>query len=351
MEAGSPANETKPTGRPTMADVARLAGVTPGTVSRALAGSPLVTAETRAKVDAAVRATGYVIHHAARNLRENRSRQILVALPNIANPFFSGVVEAIEETAQAADYGVLIGNTAHRPDGERKIARNLLTGAVDGLLLNTGRVPAELVAFPDIARKVVAIAVPILGAGVTSVAIDQAAAAGEAVTYLTSLGHRVVAHIGGPPSVTSEGRLNGYRTALLAVGVEPDEGLIAFGDNTIPSGQAAARRLLDRRDRPTAIFCANDEMAIGAIIVAKEMGLSVPDDISIVGFDDVEIAAFYDPPLTTIHQPRREIGRTGMKELLALLTGERRRTGRRIVLDHALVVRASTARPRQVAGR
>ena len=334
-------SQPSPANRPTMADVARLAGVTPGTVSRALAGSSLVTAKTREKIAAAVRATGYVIHYAARNLREKRSRQVLIALPNIANPFFSGVVAAAEEAAQAAGYGVLIGNTAKRADGDSKIANNLLTGAVDGLLLNTGHLPAELEDVPGIERKVVAVAVPIQRAGITSVAINQAAAASDAVAYLIDVGHRRIAHIGGPPSVTSDGRLEGYRQALASAGLAPDPSLVGFGDNTIPSGQEAAAMLLARPDRPTAIFCANDEMAIGTIIVAKSMGLGVPADLSVVGFDDVEMAAFYDPPLTTIHQPRAKIGRVGVAELLALLEGRRKRSGRRITLKHELVARGS----------
>jgi LacI family repressor for deo operon, udp, cdd, tsx, nupC, and nupG len=342
MKRNEQSQPQRPVNRPTMADVARLAGVTPGTVSRALAGSPLVTAETRARIDATVHATGYVIHHAARNLRENRSRQVLIALPNIANPFFAEVVAEAEEAAQAAGYGVLIGNTAERPDGDSKIAQNLLTGAVDGLLLNIGHVPAELAGLQDIGRKVVAVAVPIPGFAITSVAIDQVSAAKEAVSYLIALGHRRIAHIGGPPSVTSEGRLKGYRLALSSAGIAPNDALVRFGHNTIPSGQAAATELLADSTRPTALFCANDEMAIGAIIAAKSIGLRVPGDLSVVGFDDIEMAAFYDPPLTTIHQPRREIGRVGLTELLALLEGRRKRSGRRITLEHSLIVRGST---------
>jgi LacI family repressor for deo operon, udp, cdd, tsx, nupC, and nupG len=121
-----------------------------------------------------------------------------------------------------------------------------------------------------------------------------------------------------------------------------DESLICSGNNTIASGQDAARIILSRQPLPTAVFCANDEMAIGATIVAKEMGFRVPEDVSIIGFDDVDIAAYYDPPITTVQLPRAEIGRTGMKELLALLDGKRKRTGRRIVLPHHLVVRQST---------
>jgi len=328
--------------RATMADVARLAGVTPGTVSRALAGSTLVTPETRAKVTAAVQATGYVVNQAARSLRENRSRQILVALPNIANPFFAQVVAAVEQVAQEAGYAVLISNTGNTAVGERRVAQILLKGAVDGLIVHTGRLPADLAGIPDIARRVVAVAAPLPGSEITSVVIDECAAAREAASYLIGLGHRTIAHIGGPPSVNSEARRRGYCDALVSAGMLVDEALIGSGNNTIASGQEAARIILSRQPRPTAVFCANDEMAIGTTIVAKEMGLRVPDDVSIVGFDDVDIAAYYDPPLTTVRLPRDEIGRTGMKELLALLDGKRKRTGRRIVLPHLLVVRQST---------
>jgi LacI family repressor for deo operon, udp, cdd, tsx, nupC, and nupG len=329
-------------GRPTMADVARLAGVTPGTVSRALAGSSLVTAETRAKIEDAVRATGYVINHAARNLRESRSRQILVALPNIANPFYSAVVSGVEEVARAAGYGVLLGNTRDLPDGEREIARHLLTGAVDGLLLHIGRVPEDLRRVPDLARKAIVIATPIEGSGLTTVLIDEEGAARQAVAHLLSLGHRRIGHIGGPPNVNSWDRLAGYRAALAAAGVGSDDRLVRFGDNSVESGKAMAQEVLASPRPPTALFCANDGMAIGAVIASKAMGLRVPDDVSIVGFDDVEIAAFYDPPLTTVRQPRQEIGRAAAAELLALLEGRRKRTGRRITLPHSFVVRAST---------
>jgi LacI family repressor for deo operon, udp, cdd, tsx, nupC, and nupG len=142
--------------------------------------------------------------------------------------------------------------------------------------------------------------------------------------------------------VTSEGRLKGYRLALSSAGIARNDALVRFGHNTIPSGQAAATELLADSTRPTALFCANDEMAIGAIIAAKSIGLRVPGDLSVVGFDDIEMAAFYDPPLTTIHQPRREIGRVGLTELLALLEGRRKRSGRRITLEHSLIVRGST---------
>jgi LacI family repressor for deo operon, udp, cdd, tsx, nupC, and nupG len=328
-----------------MADVARMAGVTTATVSRSLAGSSLVTAETRQKIDAAVKATGYVVNQAARNLREQRSRQVLVALPNIANPFYSDVVLGIEEAAAAAGFAVLLANTANRPDGEHKLARHFLTGAVDGLLLQTGRLPAELASIADLSRKAIAVANRIPGSGITSVGIDEVSAAREAVAHLTSLGHRRIAHIGGPPNINTDDREQGYREALAAVRRRADDSLVRFGDNSIESGRLAALGMLTADKRPTAIFCGNDEMAIGAIIAAKSLGLEVPADLSIVGFDDIGIAAFYDPPITTVRQPRYEIGRTAMTELLALLEGKRAKVGLKLVLKHRLIVRQSTGAP------
>jgi LacI family transcriptional regulator, repressor for deo operon, udp, cdd, tsx, nupC, and nupG len=313
-------------------------------VSRSLAGSSLVTAETRQKIDAAVKATGYVVNQAARNLREQRSRQVLVALPNIANPFYSDVVLGIEEAA-AAGFAVLLANTANRQDGERKLARHFLTGAVDGLLLQTGRLPAELAGIADFGRKAIAVANRIPGSGITSVGIDEVSAAREAVAHLTSLGHRRIAHIGGPPNINTDDREKGYREALAAVRRRADDSLVRFGDNSIESGRLAALGLLAPDKRPTAIFCGNDEMAIGAIIAAKSLELNVPADLSIVGFDDIGIAAFYDPPITTVWQPRHEIGRTAMTELLALLKGKRVKVGRKLVLKHWLIVRQSTGVP------
>jgi len=329
--------------RPTMADIARVAGVNAGTVSRALAGSPLVNAETRRRIRAAAEELGYV-GPPGRAGREERDRQILIALNDIANPFFSDVVSAIAEVAQEGGYGVLIGNTFSRPDIERRIAQTFLSGAVDGLIIQTGRLPRELSRLPDLARRAIAVAVPIEGSGLTTVGIDEFAAAREAVDYMIALGHRDIAHIAGPPAPTNADRERGYRSAMAAAGLAVDPSRIVLGNNTMRSGQEAAMVILSRLPTPTAIFCGNDEMAIGAMTICKQKGLRVPQDISIVGFDDVEIAEFYDPPLTTIRQPRQELGRRAMAELLSLLEDDGREIGQRIVLQHTLVVRASTER-------
>ena len=330
-------------GRPTLADIARVAQVNAGTVSRALAGSALVSPETRRRIRAAADELGYVAP-GAKAASDEHDRQVLIALQDIANPFFSDVVSAVAEVAQEAGYGVLIGNTFARPDVERRIAQNFLAGTVDGLIIQTGHLPKELLRVPDLAHRVVAVAVPIEGAGLTTVGIDEFAAAKEAVDYLIALGHRDVGHIAGPPAPTNAERERGYRTAMTEAGLTVDAARIVPGANTMRSGQEAAMKLLSHGPAPSAIFCANDEMAIGVITICKQKGLRVPEDVSIVGFDDVEIAEFYDPALTTMRQPRRDLGRRAMVELLALLDGSQRDAGGKITLPHTLVVRGSTAR-------
>ena len=183
--------------RPTMAAVARLAGVNAGTVSRALAGSSLVSAETRARIRAAAQELGYPLFDGPTTERESE-RQVLVALRDIANPFFSDVVSGIAEVAQDAGCGVLIGNTFSRPDVERRLAANFLSGAVAGLIIQTGHLPRELEHLRDLKRRAIAVAVPIEEAGLTTVGIDEFAAAKEAVSYLIALGHRDIGHIAGP---------------------------------------------------------------------------------------------------------------------------------------------------------
>lgn len=330
-------------GRPTLADIARIAQVNAGTVSRALAGSPLVSPETRRKIRAAADDLGYV-SPGAKASGEESDRQILIALNDIANPFFSDVVSAIAEVAQEAGYGVLIGNTFARPDIERRIARNFLAGTVDGLIIQTGHLPEELLRVPDLEHRVVAVAVPIEGSELTTIGIDEFAAAKEAVAYLIALGHKDIGHIAGPPAPTNRERERGYRAAMTEAGYAIDAARIVPGTNTIRSGQEAAMQMLSHLPRPSAIFCANDEMAIGAITICKQKGLRVPEDLSIVGFDDVEMAEFYDPPLTTVRQPRRDLGRRAMVELLTLLDGTQRDVGGKITLPHTLVVRGSTGR-------
>jgi LacI family repressor for deo operon, udp, cdd, tsx, nupC, and nupG len=328
--------------RPTMADIARRAGVSVSTVSRALAGSPRVTAATRGRIARLAGDAGYVLNQVARGLRLQRSRQILVILPTIANPFFAEVVLGVEEEAQARGYGVLVGNTSGAPEREQALGRHLLTGVVDGLLVLMGRIPSVL---SDIAaaHRVVAISERVPGSGIATVTIDNAAAAQDAIVHLLQLGHRRIAHIAGRArSNVALQRTRGYRLALEAAGIASDEQLIVPGDFSVAAGEAGMHRLLELRARPSAVFCANDEMAVGAIRAARTRGLQVPRDLSVMGFDDVPVAAAYDPPLTTIQQPRHEMGRAAAALLIDQLARKRATSGDAPYLPHRLVVRGST---------
>ncbi|WP_304529033.1 LacI family DNA-binding transcriptional regulator [Faunimonas pinastri] len=328
-----------------MTDVARLAGVSVATVSRSLAGSPLVTGETRERIEAAVRETGYVVNHMAQRLRLQESRQILALVPDIANPFFAEVLVGVEGAAHEAGFNVLIGNTADDPRRADLHARQLLTGGVDGMLLMNGRLPDVLLGKAHDGR-LVAVVEPVPGKKLPTVEIDQRAAAGAATEYLAGLGHRRIAHITGVvASTVSDLRLRGYRDALARLGLAVDEHMIAAGDYTIAGGEHAMARLLASGERPTAVFCSSDETAIGAIKAIRAGGLSTPGDISVMGFDDIQIAAAYDPPLTTIRQPKRLMGAEGFRLLADRIAGTASSV-RSEPLPFELVIRASCAPPK-----
>ncbi len=320
-----------------MRDIADLAGVSVATVSRALSGSPLVVEETRLAVESIVRQTGYTINHAGRGLRLQASRQILVLLPTIANSFFAEIVQGVDAEAQKAGYGILVGSTEGSALREDTLARQLLSGAVDGLVILTGRVPAIL-AGTDFASRLVMVSEE-GGCGIETIGIDNEAASREATAYLIGLGHRRVGHIAGPDgNILTRQRLAGFRAACCAAGLGAAQTGVASGDFSVASGSHAMAQLL-ARDAPTAVFCANDDMALGAMAEARVQGLHIPDNLSVVGFDDLPYAAFFDPPLTTICQPRRRFGELAAETLISGSVGPRAR------LPYQLIIRASAVAP------
>jgi LacI family repressor for deo operon, udp, cdd, tsx, nupC, and nupG len=326
--------------KPKMKDIADLAGVSTATVSRALAGSPLVAEETRLSVEEIVRRTGYTVSQAGRGLRLQASRQILVLLPTISNPFFAEIVQGIDEEAQKSGYSILIGSTEGSVERERLLARQLRSGAVDGLVLMTGRLPAILAGLSDATSRIVVVSEQLPEAGFCTIGIDNPAAARVATLHLVELGHRRIAHIAGPPgNVLTGQRLAGYRAALDASGIGFDRALVASGDFTVISGSRAMGRLLALGERPTAVFCGNDDMALGAMSAARQAGLAIPRDLSIVGFDDLDYAAFIDPTLTTIRQPRRRFGQLAAAKVIVPDGSFAAQT-----LAFELVVRGSTVR-------
>ena len=331
----------------TMKDVAQLAGVSTATVSRALMNPEKVSVSTRKRVETAVLEAGYSPNTLARNLRRNESKTIITIVPDICDPYFAEIIRGIEDAAVENDYLVLLGDSGQQKKRESSFVNLVFTKQADGMLLLGTDHPFD-VSKPEqknLPPMVMACEfAPELE--LPTVHIDNLTSAFEAVNYLAQLGHKRIAQISGPTTATlCKFRQQGYQQALRRAGVSMNPAYSTVGDFTFEAGAQAVRQLLALPEQPTAIFCHNDAMAIGAIQEAKKLGLRVPQDLSIVGFDDIQFAQYCDPPLTTISQPRYEIGRQAMLMMLDLLKGNDVQAGSRL-LEAKLIVRGSTAPPR-----
>lgn len=324
-------------------DIARVAGVSTATVSRALSDSSLVTNATRDKVREAASKLNYRLNVRARNLRIQKSMAVLLVVRNMTNPFYLEIFKGVEAVARAAGYVLLMGNTEDDDDRDIEYFDMLRDGRADGMILMTGKLPQDhevLRAASGMAPIVVALEA-VDNCKLAHIQIDNCNAAKQAVNHLVSLGHRRIAHICGPlPEILGRLRLQGYRVAMAEAGLDIPDGYEPVGDYSIHSGQRCCCRLFDRDDPPTALFVANDEMAFGAIGELRRRGMSVPQDVSVIGFDDLFISQSYSPPLTTISQPRMEIGRTAMTMLLDII-GARLTGPRTIELPTELILRDS----------
>ena len=321
--------------------VAAAAKVSVATVSRTLQRPEMVSVETRQRVYETIERLGYTPNAQARNLRTARTRLVLALVPDIANPFFSEVIRGMEQVAHDNGYSVLLGDTQSSPAREQAYAHMVAARQVDGLITLMKHLP----------KLQVAGRLPVVNAceytahrDISSVHVDNVAAARAAVNHLLTLGHRRIAFVSGPEdSPISSDRRAGYELALREGGVPVDETLIAPGDFSMDSGLRAIGYFRARGGKFSAVFCSNDEMAIGAMRALAEQGLAVPGDVSVVGFDDIRFARFASPPLTTIAQPKNELGREAMRMLIELLDDPATPVLKR-VLSADLVVRGSTAR-------
>ncbi|MDR0808593.1 MAG: LacI family DNA-binding transcriptional regulator [Gemmobacter sp.] len=328
--------------RPRISDVARLAGVSTATVSRALSNPALVSLETRAAVQDAISATGYRLNQAARNLRHRRTGGIVALVPNLANPFFAQILSGIASVLGPAGYNLLVADT--RAEGAGRLLDYAEPSRADGLIVLDGALPAAALT----GRIPLVLACEwVPGLAALRVKIDNRAAVALVVDHLADLGHRRIGHVAGPPgNVLSIARLGGFRDRLAARGLILAPDALYPGDFSLESGRAAAECWLAQpvSSRPTAIFLASDAMACGFMGEVRRHGLSVPGDVSVVGFDDIELTGHVDPPLTTIRQPRLAIGRIAAEQLLRRIEGGPDHSGD-VILPVELVIRASTAPP------
>ncbi|MDL4913176.1 MAG: DNA-binding transcriptional regulator CytR [Enterobacterales bacterium endosymbiont of Blomia tropicalis] len=328
----------------TMKDVAEKAGVSTATVSRALMNPEKVSAATRQKVERAVVAVGYAPHGLSRNGRRGETQTILIIVPDICDPFFSEIIRGVEVTAAQEGYLVLIGDCAHQNQQEKTFMNMMLARQVDGMVLLGSQLPFD--ASVDEQRNLP----PMVMANefapemaLPTVHIDNLTASFEAVNHLLQLGHTQIACIAGPETMPlCQYRLQGYLQAMRRSGLAIDPTYIVRGNFTFEAGVAALKQLLALPQPPRALFCHSDIIALGAIKQAKRMGLRVPEDLSVVGFADIELSRYCEPPLTTVTQPRYQIGREAMLLLLDELQGRRVNNGSRL-LDAELAVRGSTA--------
>ena len=323
----------------TIRQVAAAARVSVATVSRALECPDIVAPETLERVRSVIQSLRYIPNAQARMLRTSRTGLVVALVPDIANPFFSEVIRGIERVAHATDYAVLLGDTQNDPARELSYARMLAKRQADGLIIMVPRLPPRNVfaSFP-----LVNACEYVPESGVTTVSVDNAAGASTAIAHLTGLGHKHIAFISGPrPSAICLERERGYREAMQTRQLLADPRLEGVGDFSVESGVRATREFLTKKLTFTAIFCANDEMAIGAIQELHAWGLSVPADVSVVGFDDIRYAQYANPPLTTIAQPKMELGQISMQCLLDILD-QPHRPVINIVLPISLIVRKST---------
>jgi LacI family transcriptional regulator len=331
-------------GRATIRDVAREAGVSVATVSRVLNGRPDVRAETRDAVLRAVRSHNFSTNRSARALSGGKTGLVGVTVPVVHAEYFGWILSAASEALYEHDMRAVLCPTQHEHEREVTLLERVMHGTTDGaIIVLPEESNAELKALSRNGFPFVVVDPrEELDQGIAAVSAAHGAGAKAATDHLLSLGHRRIGVVTGTRNLTAtEERLNGYRTALAGAGVLPSAELVVDGDFRIDGGHRGASALLDLPEPPTAIFAMNDNMAVGVLQAARERGLSVPGDLSVVGFDDSERAALVTPALTTVRQPLEEMGRMAVSLLLRLI-GKQRVEALRVELATRLVVRDST---------
>jgi LacI family transcriptional regulator len=325
----------------TIAHVADRAGVSPTTVSHVLSGKRVVRASTRDVVMDAIRELGYRPNHVARHLRTRQSHMIAVVVPDITNPFYAVLTRGLADGVDPAGYGAYVCNSDGQHERERKFLDDVMDRGVDGIVFASGDTASAVTFGPaEQATPIVCIGDDFDHPQGDTVTPDDEAGSREAAALLASRGYQRIAMIQGPPKYGVR-RTAGFRAAMHAAKRPVPSELMVRGDWTRRGGHDAMRSLMSLDQPPDAVFCANDLMAIGALDVAHELGLEVPKDIAIIGFDDVDAATIVTPQLTTVRNPAYEAGRTAGDLLLSRMTGRYSGAGRTVVLPCPLIVRGT----------
>jgi DNA-binding LacI/PurR family transcriptional regulator len=329
---------------PSIKDIARVARVSHSTVSRALQNSPLVNARTAEIIRQIAHESGYRASAVARGLVTKRTLTIGLVVTTIADPFASEVACGIEQAANDLGYSVFLSDSNADPNREQQVVQSFAERRVDGIIVTSSRVGAlYLPLLSEMGVPIVLVNNQHPGAFVHSVMIGNVAGSREAANHLIGLGHRRIAYIGDQFGYQSDTeRLEGYRQALEDAGLPLVPELVVRGDGKPEEAMRAMEALLALPDPPTAVCCYNDMSALGAMRSIHLRGLRVPEDISVVGFDDLFLASYTQPRLTTVRQPMRRMGLLAMESLFKLMSGED--SAIRITLDAELIVRESTAR-------
>ncbi|HEY3940829.1 MAG TPA: LacI family DNA-binding transcriptional regulator [Bryobacteraceae bacterium] len=328
-------------------DIARLAGVSHSTVSRALRNSPLIPPPTAQRIQQIAAETGYSASAVARSLVNRKTEAIGVVVTSIADPFNGEVVAGIEEIANREGYSVILATSQADPEREMTVVRSFRERRVDGILVASSRLGANyLPLLSELEAPIVLLNNQHPSKFAHSVTIDNVDGGRQATRHLIQLGHRRIAYLGDQSGLQSDAeRFKGFQATMVEAGLRVVKEYVVRGDGKPDGGRKKGAELLLLKNRPSAIFCYNDMTALGVMEQAAKMRLSVPRDLSMVGFDDLFFAALLQPPLTTIRQPKKELGQRAMQLLIALLKGEQ--AERTIMIRGELASRGSSTKPRR----
>ncbi len=334
----------------TIQDVAREARVSTATVSRVLSSPDLVKKSTKEAVLQAIQSTGYRVNQAARNLRMQRANAVLILVPNLGKPFYSGILAGISEAFSGTGYAVLITDTESNPIQDSALAEYFLDGRIDGAISLDGQLSNTVLSTciqAGAKDRIVFLCEWVEDHSFPVIKSDNVEGARLAIRHLYDLGHQKIAHVTGPQgNVLTAARREGMVSERTRLGLPAPPEWIIRGDFSLESGFEAATKILAMQSRPTAVFCSADMVAFGLISGLQAGGVRVPEDISVVGFDDIEMSEYYVPALTTIRQDRHLLGQRAAKLLLDRLSSGLSTHESEAPIPVELIKRASTAAPK-----